>query len=727
MQIFDRLLRRSKTRSAPAPNRPTATALHELLEAAQRAKRAEQYPQALDALNRGLALAANDATSVAIITVTQAEVYIRQRAWDEAETTLRLAQQVANDASQRIHLAYVLDMQGVLALARGDWELARDYYEQALETARGVRAIGAEGRALGHLADVYLNDDNASYAIHLLREALPKLNMAGDIEHSVACAGCLGQTLIQIGQEAEGRQLIDRALRLARQIGDRGAERRWSVVSGQQALHEGRYDEASDHLRRALLLFDGLSTPEHIQALCQGSQASLGLHQIPQSVEYARQAVELAGQLEDESVKAWVQAQAHGTLGAALLADQGHADAIEHLRIAADLHTRLDGRREAQAEIDVLRSLGAALSETGQDAQAVDTYRQALRRAEHLETSLPRAQAHRDLGLLYARRFDMHSAIREWSAALAIYEADKFPAQVARLYCDIAAARKYLGQGQRALKDYEQALMAINDLKEDWETRGLVLSNAANIYVDQGDIESAEAFFNESIAIARRLGNQTAEAIRRGNYGWFLLATGRPQQAIAALQYALQVSKSLRLDLQAAIQTDNLGLAQDALGNYPRALEYHQQALEAVEPLNNRHWQNVFQANLAATLTALGRVEEAVPLLAAALAGGRAAQDVEVIVRALIGQGRIALRQGQPEQAGPLLEEAVSSARKADMRRLQAEALSLHSEQQAALNQADSARVLWEEARRLFGVLHMPHAKMYPVWLGRRVEPSSQR
>jgi hypothetical protein len=54
---------------------------------------------------------------------------------------------------------------------------------------------------------------------------------------------------------------------------------------------------------------------------------------------------------------------------------------------------------------------------------------------------------------------------------------------------------------------------------EDQETRGIVLANAATVYVDQGDIETAESFFAESIQIAQKLEDRLAESTRRGNYG----------------------------------------------------------------------------------------------------------------------------------------------------------------------------------------------------------------
>ena len=164
----------------------------------------------------------------------------------------------------------------------------------------------------------------------------------------------------------------------------------------------------------------------------------------------------------------------------------------------------------------------------------------------------------------------MTAAISEWSAALTIYDEHRAFGQVARLYCDIGSARKQLGHRVRAMRDYEQALMTLNSLSEaDQETRGLVLSNAANAYAEHGDAESADAFFTEAIAIAERLGDQVAESTRNGNYGWFLLLVGRPRRALATLERALEISQRLNLTLPRALQLDNLGLVYDAMNDLP--------------------------------------------------------------------------------------------------------------------------------------------------------------
>jgi tetratricopeptide (TPR) repeat protein len=652
-----------------------------------------------------------DFTSMSVVALQKAEVLICQQRWEEAADVLATVRQRAQVNNQKAQTAYVLDMLGVLAQAQGNWESARQYYEQALNVARAVGAIGAEGRTMGHLAGTYLHENNASYAAHLLREALPRLNVASEIELSPHYVGLLGQALIQSGQENEGNQLLMRALKLARQINDRRFERRWSLVAGEQAMAENRYQDAHAYYERALQLFSApTATRDYVGTLCQMSKASLKVFDLENALRYAQDAETLSNELDDEELKTMAQS----ALGMALHAGGRSAKSIPYLQAAAKAYETFNRGAD---EVETQRHLAAALADIADDESAIATYRRAAERAETHGLRLALAEVHRDLGLLYNQRQNTPLAIQEWSAALAVYEAEKAHAQVARLHCDIGSARRQLGQGQRAMKEYEQALMALNLVRDDPETRGVVLSNAANAYVDQGDVESAEAFFKEAISLAERAGNQAAESTRRGNYGWYLLALGRPRQAIHALEQALQLSQMLKLELQVAVQTDNLGLAYDALGDYSRGLDYHQRALELGRPLRNVEWEAVFKTNLANSLLGLGQVEEAAPLFEEALVLSRSRDNTEGIVQALIGVARVHLERAEPQRAEASLNEAISLARKTDLRRLLAEALSVHSEQQAAVKNAERSAALWGEARKLFNLLQDPKAKISPAWL----------
>ncbi len=694
---------------------PRARELQAMLDAAWKAQMAEDYPTALATLDRALEVArqAPDQAAGVVALLHKSEIYMRQGRYADAE---QLNQQTLKEAQGNTQRSYICTMIGMVAQAKGDWAGARAGYERALEYAREAGSSAAEGRALGRLADVYLHDSNASYAIRLLRDALPRLAEAGDDEPSSYFTGLLGQALIQSGQDSEGQHLLDRALRIAEQMGYRGYGRHWAGVLGERALNEGRYADAQGYYSRLMRLFEPETISAEYGAAATGmSRVALALRKPEEALDYAKISWTTAQSLDDDTLKR----QARGALGMALRALGKSGDAIPHLQAAL-----ADGDA-APPNGELLRALAAALADSGDFDEAVATYRQAARKAEAAGKPLETAQARRDLGLVYSRRKAWQAAVNEWTAALAIYEQEHANAQVARLHCDIGGARKLLGQRARAMKDYEAALMSLNSLdSSDQETRGLVLSSAANAYAEHGDAESADAFFTETISIAEQLGDAVAETTRCGNYGWFLLLVGRPRRAINMLERALSLSQHLNLTLPSAVQMDNLGLVYDSLGDYPNALERHRQALALV---NDPQWQGQFSVNLANTLIAVGELEEAQTLLDDALAAGREGGYSELLVSALTGLTRLKIARGTAGDADALLSEAITLARKIDNRRLLAEALAMRSQQQASLEQNAEAAASWEEAQKFYLMLHMPQGKIQPAWLTPNLAPSAPR
>lgn len=714
MRFWEQIKTLISTNDTPSPP-PAIQNLQNAVEAGQRAKRAEHFAEAIQAFDyaSGLAQDIGDYTGRVVIAMHKAEALMGLREWESAEQVIQDAYESARERHKDAQVAYLLNGLGVLCQEQGDWTQARSYYEDALKLAREAHAPGAEGRSLGHLADAYLHDGNASYAIHLLRESLPRLNIAGDTELSSLFVGRLGQAMIATGQTAEGDQLLIRALRLAKQLGYRKYERSWGIALGERTAATGQYEQANQMFKDALAVFpEGAATPEYVRALYAAGQNCLSAGLTAEALDYAQRAFSIGETLTDSGLLTSIR----GLLGMAFHANQQVDEAIPYLeQTAGELAS--DSPAAPEQPVTILRTLAAAYARR-KDLQAAEaTYQRAIQQATEHGLKLALAQSRRDLGLFYQDSGRYQDAINQWSAALTIYESANQPAQLARLYCDLAYARRRLGQGARSLKDYENALITLNMLNDDWETRGLVLSNAANAYVDQGDIDSADAFFNESLAIARRLNDHPAEAVRRGNYGWFLLITGRPQQALSILDYALKMSQQLHLELPAAIQTDNLGVAYDMLGQYQRALTYHQQALEMVAELNNPHWTYVFKGNQAQALLALGEVEAAAALFAEVVERGRADQDFELLIQGLTGTAQVALAQKLFDHAGTALDEALALAHRIDVRRLLAEALSVQSEYHAALNRTVQSAAAWEEASKLFKILHHPQAKIQPAWL----------
>lgn len=711
MGFFEKLFgRRETSPTAPEP----MDEMREAMDVARYARRAEDYERAYTALEQAMQVAdeQKDTHSVTVIALHQADVLIDQGRHDEAEKLLQTVHQAAESVNQRGFTAYALVSLGNLNQGRENWNAAREAYEQARDVASRVTATGPEGRALGHLADVYLNDNNASYAVHLLEEALPKLNEAGDLELSSYFVGRLGEAKLLTGEKLEGRRLLERALRLGEQMRDTRMIRRWMVALGDTAYVDGAFDEAILFYGRGLDLLAEVPNTEakRVRITTRLSEMHLGMGEREQALEYAQQALTGAAALDDPASVA----RAQGTLGTVLRALGRSAEALPHLEAAVAQTATGD----EVLYISMLRQLAAVQQDAGQADTARDTLQRALDYAKENDLLLPLAMVYRDFGLLHNRREQPREAIEMWSQALTIYQDQNDSTQMARVLVDLGNTRRQLGVTKRAMTDYENALVALNYV-DDLATRGLVLANAANAYTDQGDTESSAAFYRESIDIARKLGDAQAETTRLGNYGFFLIGIGEPRKAVEKLTKALEISTELDLPLHIAIQTDNMGLAYDALSQYKTALGYHEDALAKLGTIEAppMRWQALFMGNTARTQLALGRLDEAMSLADEALAVARTSNDFEVIVVALVAVGRANLRQAQAAEAIPSINEALSIAQRAGLRRLQAEAYHVLSEAQAATDDRETARGSWEQAARLYRMVAAPQAKLTPHWL----------
>lgn len=678
---------------------PQLTHLRTALDEGRRYKRAESYVNAVECFNRAVRIADSleDPAARSIIQLQLADLYIRKGEPDAAQPLLDALMDEAQRTHNPTQEAYVLVIEGTLAQAAGDWSGARTRYEQALAIAREHHVSGAEGRAMGHLADVSLHEGNASFAVHLLREALPKLNSTGDVELSSYFVGRLGEAEIATGRDAEGYDLLSRALRIAQNMNYQRYTRMWHAVIGREAARAGKLVDAYRHFHEALKLMPA-EAPELPELMRELARVCLNLGHLDEALTNISKAKLL---LPDDL-------ETRGVFGLVLRALGESAEAIPHLEEAARDDTR----------IHLIRSLAAAYGDTGDDTRALATFERALDAAKRQPDPLEAARTLRDRGLYHYRRRRHHDALDSLQEALSRYEKLDLHAQVARLYCDLANLRLYLGQGQRATKDFEQALQRLGSV-DDPATRGVVLSNAALIYMDKGDLDTAESFFSESIKLAQKAQDQAAEATRQANYGWYLLATGRFKRALGALEYALQHSQRLGLDLHVAVQTSNLALTHAELGEPERAESELRAALTQVDALDEPYWQAVIRINLAAHLakTRSSDNREGLALVSAALATAERIESAEAIVRGLTVKARLLLIDGDLDEALALVEDGIARARKAGMRRLLAEALAVASRAHVKRGEREQAESTWKEAQRLAELVHHPMAHTSPEWL----------
>jgi len=724
VNFFDRLAEKLGLRSSGAVNTASQVGretLQTLLERMKRYKRSGEYDKALEEIDRATQMISGYQSSLVseslpfALRLHRADIYTQQKNYSEAQNLLLGLQNEAEVHKQKAYLAYVLIALGVLSQEQSLWDLAREYYERALRVSKEYKLLGAEGRSQGHLADTYLNEGNASYATYLLQEAIPKINTSGDMELSSYFVGRLGESLIIQGKKGDGQNLIGRALRIAEQMEYRQYQIRWRSALAVEAMSEGLYEDAR---RLFTAVFAQMNTqmvkdePKMMSTLCRLCKVCLRLNDIPAALDYAKQASEFS-----DSVSSADKLLLEATLGVIARTVHDYDGAIGHLVTAIDGGYIDQKWTEGEhSPVELLRNLAVAYTERGDFTSARATFDKALVYAEKHDDPLDTAAIHRDIGIFYMRQKQLDEAIKEWHIALRLYEGRGQYARVARLYCDIAHFRKQSGQFKRAMSDYQMALQTLSS-SDDIETRGVVLANTAIAFVDYSDMETVDSFFVESIQIAGQLGDKLAESTRRGNYGWFLLVTGKPDRALEMLEYALRLSEQLGLKTQLAVQTDNIGLVYDEIGNYERAVYYHAKAWELLSGSDEIHWRGIVSANLGNSLVSLGKKDEAQKLLDVALESGRNQDDSEVIVRALIGLVRLNMKDDPVTHIATWLDEAQTRLEILHSRRLMGDVYALRSRYEAQIGNLDASRLAWDRVQATFKLLGSPLSEVAPQWL----------
>jgi tetratricopeptide (TPR) repeat protein len=402
------------------------------------------------------------------------------------------------------------------------------------------------------------------------------------------------------------------------------------------------------------------------------------------------------------------------TLGNAHQRQGRPADAEQALGQAVALYATLegeagqDGEQARRNHVKALTALGTVYQDQDQAERAIQQFEAALALADE-DDLIGRAGTLRNIGGLAHKQANLASAIEKWVEALALYERANAPAQVARLLCDIGAARRQLSGINAALSDFERATVLLNTVK-DANTRGYVLSNVANLYTDLGEVETAKAFYQESIHLARGAANRRAESLRLGNFGWFYILTGQPAEGLRLLEESLTISRALNDRLLMAVQTSNMGLAHHDMREYSLAEFAFRDAIITAEKLGEARWAATFQSNLGRTLLAQGKVDEALSTLESVLAALRTLNDQEVLSRTLVRLADVYLQLGRLDQAEATNAEGEGLARKWGYRKGHADALLVRAGiAKAQGKDADYLDAL-REAHKLYTILHDPIA-----------------
>jgi diguanylate cyclase (GGDEF)-like protein len=282
--------------------------------------------------------------------------------------------------------------------------------------------------------------------------------------------------------------------------------------------------------------------------------------------------------------------------------------------------SRIDSTLQTDFKIQLETAHKALVS--GDIATAESQLLLLLEVANEENNAIKIAAAQHELGHIYLQRNNFDSALRQFRNCLNIYITAEHLAPLANIYADIGTTYRHMSKYKEAL-DYHYRAMAL--------------------YQDDNDVEGVS---KQQLEIGKVLHH-----------------LGRYEPALAALHEALSTN-SVNNKIMNSRTYAEIADIYAQLGEYPKALDYFNEALQFISPSEHSIQHAKIKHSLAKLYLLMGDLamasEQIQPVIDIYLTLG-ATRDYNA---ALTTQGRIIVAQGNVKEGLSLLQQALDSAQK---------------------------------------------------------------
>jgi tetratricopeptide (TPR) repeat protein len=309
------------------------------------------------------------------------------------------------------------------------------------------------------------------------------------------------------GHSTDALTLHDHARRAAEQTGDHAGHAHALNGLGTAHLRLGQYGSATDHFRRALILFRATDDPAG-QARVLGSLGNIDRRsgRLPAAMAHHEQARRLFQRAGDQAG----EARALRNRGIAEVALGRDRDALDHFRRALELCSAAGDRT---GEADALQSLGGAEARLGQVERGVEHLERAADLFQQLGNPAGRAWALHHLGKVHLGLGRPGRAAELHRAALSLHRRTDDQVGIAAELNGLGAAALAAGDPAGALTEHREAYavaVAIDDRYQQAHAQaGLGRAHAA-----RDDEPTARALFELALALYTALDAAEAGPIR---------------------------------------------------------------------------------------------------------------------------------------------------------------------------------------------------------------------
>ena len=195
--------------------------------------------------------------------------------YPEADSRLRQAEQICTEHAFET-CGLVPRMQGVLAIEKGQFAEAHQFFSQSLDFARAHHDPWLEASALSNLGVAALQQEHLDEAVDWSNSAYSSAMDLGAEDLAQRSLGNLGWAFFGLGDTEKSLQFFVEAEKRAAALGDLYVQLNWLLTAGDVYQERGDLTRATQSYRRALFLARQLdSKGQIVNALEDLAQASV--------------------------------------------------------------------------------------------------------------------------------------------------------------------------------------------------------------------------------------------------------------------------------------------------------------------------------------------------------------------------------------------------------------------------------------------------------------------
>ena len=295
----------------------------------------------------------------------------------------------------------------------------------------------------------------------------------------------------------------------------------------------------------------------------------------------------------------------------------------KNLKIAQEIAIKDSNNIDAKKSVaNALGNIGSAYHSLANYQEAKNYHQKRKNLAEKINDAQGIAKAKSDLGSVYYRYGEFKKAINYHTEYLNWAKANNDLRGAVNSLLNLASDYNALGQPEKSFELIEEALPIAEEIG-DCQAEANALNVKGLALKDMGSYKKAETYFKKSINISQKYNNEWSISHATGNLGSTYLIWGiqdnKPelyQKAIKNYQIKLSIiEKFNNKDFRSrGAVLANIGVAHTKLGNYQKASDSFQEALNIFRNIGDRDSEGKALAGKAFLQQEQGNTNEAIEL-----------------------------------------------------------------------------------------------------------------